>query len=226
MPKVSEKQVIVQEIKEKLSRASSIILVNARGLTVEQDTILRKKLREEGIDYKVYKNTMISFAVEGTDFASIAPHLEGPTTLAVSYDDPTAAARIISGQKKVMPVLEFKAGVIENTLYDGQGVAAIANIPSREELLAKLLGSFKSPLSSFARVINAIAENGGEVAPVAEETPVAEEVAEAPVAEETPTAEEAPVAEEVADEAPTTEETPATEEPQAQNEEESAPDAE
>lgn len=187
MSKNAKKEAVVSEIKEKLENASSVVLVNARGLTVEQDTILRKKLREQGIDYKVYKNTMIRFAVEGTDFAQIAPHLEGPTTLAVSYDDPTAAARIISKEQKGMPVLEFKAGVIENTLYDAQGMVAIANIPSRDELLAKLLGSFKSPLSSFARVINAIAENGGEVAPAAEETLVSETPAEeAPPAEEEP----------------------------------------
>jgi len=180
MPKTDKKVQVVQEIKEKLDKASSIVLVNARGLTVEQDTILRRKLREENIDYKVYKNTMIRFAVEGTDFAEIVPHLEGPTTLAISYDDATAAARVISGQLKAMPVLEFKAGIIENTLYDAKGVAAIANIPSREELLGRLLGSFKSPIASFARVINAIAEKDPNeaAAPVAEApAEVAEEVA-------------------------------------------------
>ncbi|MCL2236163.1 MAG: 50S ribosomal protein L10, partial [Defluviitaleaceae bacterium] len=159
MPKNAKKEAVVSEIKDKLGRASSVVLINARGLTVEQDTILRKKLREAGVDYKVYKNTMVRFAVEGTDFAEIAPHLTGPTTLAVSYDDPTAAARVINKELKAMPVLEFKAGIIESTLYDAKGVAEIASIPGREELLAKLLGSFKSPMASFARVINAIAEN-------------------------------------------------------------------
>ena len=158
MPKLSEKQAVINEIKQKLEKASSIVLVNARGLSVEQDTTLRRKLRESGIDYKVYKNTMISFAVADTEFAAIEPHLTGPTALAISYDDATAAARIISKEQKAMPVLEFKAGVIDKVLYDSKGVTAIANIPSREELLSKLLGSFKSPMSSFARVINAIAE--------------------------------------------------------------------
>lgn len=161
MPKVAEKQVVINEIKEKLDKAASVVLVNARGLTVEQDTILRRKLREAGVDYKVYKNTMINFAIEGTDFAAIAPHLEGPTTLAISYDDATAAARVISAEIKAMPVLEFKAGVIDKTYYDSKGVMAIANIPSREVLLSKLLGSFKSPLSTFARLVNQIAENKG-----------------------------------------------------------------
>jgi len=200
MPKIEKKQVIVQEIKEKLGRASSIVLVDARGLTVEQDTILRKKLRDEGVDYKVYKNTTIRFAVEGTDFEQITPHLAGPTTLAISYDDATAAARVISGEKKAMPILEFKAAVIENTLYDAKGVNVIANIPSREVLLGKLLGSLKSPIASFARVLNAIAEEkaNGNPAPAAEATdaPAATEVTEeAPQTEETPV-EAAPVAEE------------------------------
>jgi len=201
MPKNAKKEAVVSEIKDKLGRASSVVLINARGLTVEQDTILRKKLREAGVDYKVYKNTMVRFAVEGTDFAEIAPHLTGPTTLAVSYDDPTAAARVINKELKAMPVLEFKAGIIESTLYDAKGVAEIASIPGREELLAKLLGSFKSPMASFARVINAIAENGGEVAPAAEETPAAEAPAEA----------EAPAAEAAPEEAPAAEEAPSEE---------------
>ena len=179
MPKIAEKQVVINEIKEKLDRAASIVLVNSRGLTVEQDTKLRRKLRVEGIDYKVYKNTMIDFAVEGTGFEEIRPHLAGPTAIAISYDDATAAARIINGELKAMPKLEFKAGIVENQLYDAVGIAAIANIAPREELIAKLLGSFKSPIASFARVINAIAEKGGESAPVAEEaTPVVEEVKE------------------------------------------------
>jgi len=178
MPKIAEKQVVIDEIKAKLDKAASLVLVNARGLTVEQDTILRRKLREGGVDYKVYKNTMINFAVKDTDFAEIAPHLEGPTAVAISYDDPTLAARIISKELKAMPKMEFKAGVIDKTYYDGKGVMAIANIPSREELLGRLLGSFKSPIASFARVINEIAKNNGGGAAVSE-APV-EASAEAP----------------------------------------------
>ena len=197
MPKIEQKQVIINEVKEKLEKASSIVLVNARGLTVEQDTVLRRKLREGGVDYKVYKNSIIEYAVADTEFAEIKPHLVGPSALAISYDDATAAARIISKELKAMPVLKFKAGVIGNVLYDDKGVIAIANIPSREELLSRLLGSFKSPLSSFARLINQIAESkGGDGAPEAvAQTPVAEEVTgEASVSEEP--ASEVPAAEE------------------------------
>ena len=159
MPKVEQKQVIVNEIKEKLDKAVSVVMIDARGVTVEQDTELRKKFREAGIDYKVYKNTMMNFAVKGTKFEGLSEYLSGPSAFAISYEDSTAAARIISKENKNIPNMEFKAGLIENIVYDAEGIKAIANIPAKEELLSKLLGSFKSPLSSFARVINAIAED-------------------------------------------------------------------
>ena len=164
MPKIEQKQVVISEIKQKLDRAVSVVLVDSRGLTVEQDTTLRKKLRDAGVDYKVYKNTMLSFAIKDTQFKGLEDYLAGPSALAVCYEDATTAARLISKELKAMPALEFKAGVLEGTVYDADGMKAVADIPSREELLSKLLGSFKSPMSSFARVINAIAENKNETA--------------------------------------------------------------
>ena len=164
MAKVEQKQVIVNEIKDKLSKATSAVLVDAKGLTVEQDTVLRKQLREAGVDYKVYKNTMMRFAVDGTQFESLNAYFEGPSAIAICYEDPTVAVSIMSKFMKDAKALEFKAGVIEGTAYDAKGMAAVAEIPSREVLLSKLLGSFKSPMSSFARVINAIAEKNGETA--------------------------------------------------------------
>ena len=158
MAKVEQKKVIVDEIKQKLEKASSVVVVNARGLTVEQDTALRKSLREAGVDYKVYKNTMVRFAIKDTQFEGLEPYLEGPSTFAFSYEDATAAAAILSKTAKDIKVLEFKAGVVEGITYDAEGMKAIAEIPSREVLLSKLLGSFKSPISSFARVIKQIAE--------------------------------------------------------------------
>lgn len=162
MAKVEQKQVIVNEIKEKLEKASSAVLVDARGLSVEQDTRLRKALREAGVDYKVYKNTMMNFAVEGTQFEGLKEYFEGPSALAVCYEEPTVAAAIINKFKKEAKALEFKAGVVENVVYDAKGIEAIADIPSRDVLLSRLLGSFKSPVASFARVIKAIAEKQGE----------------------------------------------------------------
>jgi large subunit ribosomal protein L10 len=105
---------------------------------------------------------MLDFAVDGTWGESLRPHLAGPTTVAFSYDDPTAAASLISKQFKAMPKLEFKAGVVDGVLYDADGMKAVADIPPREVLLSRLLGSFKSPMASFARVINAIVEKSGE----------------------------------------------------------------
>jgi large subunit ribosomal protein L10 len=175
------KQVIVDEIKERLERTKSVVLINSRGLTVGQDNTLRKTLRKAGgIDYKVYKNTMMERAIEGTAFEGLKQYLEGPTAVAFSYEDATAAAGQISKLLKGMPVLEFKASAIDGEIYDAAATKAIAEIPSREVLLSRLLGSLKSPMASFARLVNAIAEKDpsestNEVAVAVTETPVAEE---------------------------------------------------
>lgn len=162
MANLEQKKVVVSEIKEKLDRATSAVLVDARGLTVAQDTELRKQLREAGVDYKVYKNTMMNFAVADTQFEGLKDYFEGPSAIAICYEDPTTAAGIISKFQKKNKAVEFKAGVIEGTCYDAAGMVQIADIPSREVLLSKLLGSFKSPMGSFARVIQAIADKDGE----------------------------------------------------------------
>ena len=158
MAKVELKAPIVAEISENIKDADSIVVVDYRGLTVEQDTKLRKALREEGITYKVYKNTFINFAIKGTDFESLAPYLEGPTAIAVSKTDATAPARVLAKFAKEADKLEIKAGVVEGTLYDAKGIAGIATIPSRDQLISKLLGSLQSPITNFARVIKQIAE--------------------------------------------------------------------
>ena len=164
MAKVELKAPIVAEISELLDGAQSAVLVDYRGLTVEQDTQLRKQLREAGVTYKVYKNTMVNFAVKGTDFEGLSAHLEGPTAIAVSKDDATAPARILYNFSKEAEALELKAGVVEGTYYDTEGIKVIATIPSRDELLAKFLGSIQSPITNFARVIKQIAEKNEEVA--------------------------------------------------------------
>ena len=156
------KEAKVAEIKEKLEKAQGIALANYQGLTVEEDTMLRKSLREAGVEYKVYKNTMVNFAIQGTQFEGLAPYLEGPSAVAFSYEDATAGPSVISKEAKNFKALEFKAGVVESTVYDAEGMKVIAEIPSRDVLLSKLLGSFKSPMSTFARVINQIAESKAE----------------------------------------------------------------
>ena len=159
MAKVELKQPIVEEIKESLKDAKTVVLVDYRGLTVEQDTKLRKTLREAGVIYKVYKNTMVKLAIDGTEFDSIKDDLEGPTAVAVSKTDATAAARVLAKFAKENPALEIKSGIVEGTYYDAAGIAKIATIPSREELISKFLGSIQSPIANFARVIKQIAES-------------------------------------------------------------------
>ena len=191
MAKVELKQPIVQEISEQIKDAQSVVVVDYRGLTVAEDTQLRKQLREAGVAYKVYKNTLVNFAIKGTDFESLSDVLEGPNAFAISTTDATAPARVIAKFAKTAPALEIKAGVVEGTVYDADGMKAIATIPSREELLSKFLGSIQSPITNFARVINQIAEKGGaadvevkaEEAAPAEEAPVEAPAEEAPAAE-------------------------------------------
>ena len=167
MAKVELKKPIVEEIANSVKDAQSVVLVNYSGLTVEQDTILRRELREAGVQYKVYKNTMMNFAFQGTNCESLCQHLEGTNALAISATDATAPARILAKYAKQYPALELVAGVVEGNYNDKAGIEALASIPSREELLGKLLGSIQSPISNLARVLNQIAEAGGAEAAIA-----------------------------------------------------------
>ena len=201
MAKVELKKPIVDEISASIKDAQSVVLVDYRGLTVEQDTQLRRNLRDAGVTYKVYKNTFMNFAFKGTEFESLTQYLEGPSAMAISTDDATAPARVLSEFAKTADKLEIKAGVVEGTVYDAKGIASIASIPSRDVLISKLLGSLQSPITNFARVMNQLAEKGGAgaveapaAAPVEEAAPAeAEAPAEAPVEAEAPA--EAPTAE-------------------------------
>lgn len=200
MAKVELKQPIVQAIAEDIKDAQAVVLVDYRGLTVSQDTELRKQLREAGVMYKVCKNTMMKRAFEGTDYAQLNDHLAGPSALVISKDDATAPARILGNFAKDAKALELKAGVVEGNVYDTAGLGELSKVPSREVLLSKLLGSIQSPITNLARVLNQIAEQGGEAVEAAEEAPV--EAAEEP-AVEAPAEEAAPAVEEAAaEEAP------------------------
>lgn len=178
MAKVELKQPIVQEISENIKEAQSVVVVDYRGLTVAEDTQLRRQLREAGVTYKVYKNTLVGRAVEGTEFESLKDVLEGPNAFAISTTDATAPARVLAKFAKTAPALEIKAGVVEGNFYDQEGMKAISQIPSRDELLSKLLGSLQSPITNLARVLNQIAEQGvtadAAVADATEEAPAAE----------------------------------------------------
>ena len=176
---LEQKKKVVSELADTLSSSVAGVIVDYKGITVDEDTKLRKELREAGVTYKVYKNTMMNFAFKGTDFESLAPVLEGPSAIAISKDDATAPARIVAKFAENAPALEIKAGVVEGTFYDAEGMKAIAKIPSRNELLSRLLGSLQSPMANFARVINQIAEKTPAAA-------TAEAPAEASAAEEAP----------------------------------------
>ena len=158
MAKIELKQPIVEEIKGHLNGAQTAVIINYSGVTVEQDTKLRKAMREAGIVYKVYKNTMMKRAFAGTEFEALNESLEGPNAIAISTTDATAPARMVASFAKDIPNLEMVAGVVEGQFYDAKGMQAISQIPGREGLLGRLLGSMQSPIANFARVIKQIAE--------------------------------------------------------------------
>ncbi|MCH5266569.1 MAG: 50S ribosomal protein L10 [Lachnospiraceae bacterium] len=164
MAKVELKAPVVDEIKGYVADAKAAVLVDYRGLTVEQDTRLRRQLREAGVVYKVYKNTMLHLAFDGTDFAQLDKDLKGPTAIAFGIDDETAPARVLNDFAKEAEALQFKGAVVDGTYYDEAGIRALAKIPSKDALISKLLGSLQSPISNFARVVKQIAEAQGEAA--------------------------------------------------------------
>ena len=165
---LEQKKQLVAQLTEKLQNSVAGVVVSYQGITVADDTKLRKELREAGVTYKVYKNTLIKLAVKGTQFEELSKDLEGPTAIAVSSEDVTAPARIIAGYCKNVDALSMKSGVVDGVYYDEKGINVIATIPSREVLLSKFLGSIQSPIANFARVIKQIAEKDGEASETAE----------------------------------------------------------
>ena len=188
---------VVADLVELLKSAQAGVLVDYRGITVEQDTQLRNKLREAGVEYKVVKNTLTRFAANEVGYQELDSALHGPTALAISSTDPVAPAKVLSDFAKDVEALEIKAGFLDGKVISLDEVKTLANTPSREVLIAKIMGSLNAPISKLVRTLQALVDNGvepseiGAAAPAAEEAPVAEA---APVAEEAP-ATEAPVAE-------------------------------
>ncbi|MDD6919755.1 MAG: 50S ribosomal protein L10 [Eubacteriales bacterium] len=157
-----EKQKVIDEIKEKISKAKSAVVIDYLGITVEQADTMRKSLREADVDYTVYKNTLMKRAIEGTEYEALADVLKGPSAIAFSYDDVTAPARVLSKAIKDFNQMSFKAAVVEGTFYDEEGVKKLANIPGREELIAKFMGSIQSPVSAAVRTFAAIRDAKAE----------------------------------------------------------------
>jgi large subunit ribosomal protein L10 len=143
----------VEEIKEKISRAQSVVLVDYRGLNVDQLTELRSEYRKAGVEYKVYKNTMMRFAFKDAGLEEFNEYLKGPSAIAFGYDDPVQVAKITSKFAKDNDKLEIKAGIVDGKIIDIDGVNSLANLPSREVLIAQVLGGLNSPIQGFANVL-------------------------------------------------------------------------
>ncbi len=162
----------VEEIKEKISRAQSVVVVDYRGLNVEQLTELRSRYRKAGVEYKVYKNTMMRFAFKDSGLEEFNEFLKGPNAVAFGYDDPVQVAKITSDFAKENDKLEIKAGIVDGKVIDVNGVKDLASLPPREVLVAQALGGLNAPIQGFANVLqgtirglavvlNAIAEKQG-----------------------------------------------------------------
>jgi len=149
----------VNEIKEKMQKAKSLVLVNYQGINVEQDTELRSTLRKNNVEYKVYKNTMVTRAAQELGIEGMEQYLEGPVSMAFGYDDETTAAKLIADFAKASKKLEIKGGYVDGKVYDAELMNQLATIPSKEVLIAKFLGSIKSPLSNLVYMLNAVAES-------------------------------------------------------------------
>ena len=161
---LEQKQKQVAEISEKLSNSCAGVVVDYKGINVADDTALRKELREAGIDYFVVKNTILSRAIEGTDLAEMKSVLEGTTAIAISKDDHVAAARILKKFADEHENFSIKAGFLDGKCISLDMIDSLAKLPSREVLLATVLGAFQAPMAAFARAVQAIVDKDGEAA--------------------------------------------------------------
>jgi large subunit ribosomal protein L10 len=150
----SQKEDIVVEIKDRLNQAGALLLADYRGLTVKEMQELRNNLRAAGGELKVYKNSLTEIAIRELALPSLDEYLAGPTAIIFTGEDPVAPAKALTAFAKAHKALELKGGLVENQVVDADGVSAIATLPSREELIAKLLGTMLNPLTGFARVLN------------------------------------------------------------------------
>ena len=150
---LNRKKAQVEEIKQHIANAQSMVLVDYRGLNVAELTELRGNYRDAGIEYKVYKNTMLRFAFEDSDLGEFNEHLVGPSAIAFGFEDPVSVAKITNDFAKQHDKLEIKAGIIDGKVIGVEGVQNLANLPSREELLGQLVRGLNSPIQGFANVL-------------------------------------------------------------------------
>ena len=155
MNKESKEQ-LVAELAEKLAAAKAAYLTDYRGINVEQANTLRGELLKTGVEHRVVKNTLLKLAIKGTDNECLNDHLNGPTSLTIVNDDPVASAKVLSEFAKKVDAFELKCGVLDGKLLSIDEFKALADLPSREVLLAKMLGSINAPVSNFVGVLAAV----------------------------------------------------------------------
>ena len=171
---LEQKQAIVADLAEKLKASPAGVVVNYQGITVEADTKMRKALREAGVDYKVLKNSLTGRACEEVGLGDMKQYLTGMTAIAIGTSDPVAPAKVLKEYAEKIESFQILAGYLDGAVVDANTVNTLADIPSKEVLIAKLLGSIKSPLYGLAYALQAVVDKDGEAAP-AEEAPAAEE---------------------------------------------------
>ncbi len=157
---LEEKKQIVSDLSEKIKSSVAGVVVDYKGITVADDTKLRKELRENGVEYFVVKNTLLSRALEETGLEDMRSVLEGTTALALSAEDHTAAARILSKFAEDNENFKVKTGFLEGKVVDLETITSLAKLPSREVLLATVVGAFQAPIAAFARAVQAIVDKG------------------------------------------------------------------
>lgn len=164
MATIDAKKVAVEQIKENFDSAKSAVVVDYRGLTAGEATELRAKFRENGVVYKVYKNKLVKIAISGTQFESLSEELAGPNAIAFGTTDAVVPAKVIKEFAKTHPKLELRCGVVEGIFYDNKKILELADLPSKEVLIGRFLGSVKAPVSNFAYLLaNIIKEKEKEV---------------------------------------------------------------
>ena len=184
---IKAKSALVEEIATKLKDAQSAVIVEYRGLSVAEVTELRRSLRAEDVEFKIYKNTLVRRATESTGYEELNAQLTGPNAIAFGHSDAVAPARVLAKFAKDHEALVIKAGMVEGKVLDVEEIKEISKLPNREGMYSMLLGMLQAPVSKFARVVKAVAEAKPEDGSAAAEeaAPVEEAAPEAPVVEET-----------------------------------------
>ena len=165
---LAQKQQIVAELAEQIKNSTAGVIVNYQGITVDADTAMRKALRQAGVKYVVMKNSLTGRACDEVGYGELKQYLTGMTAIAISENDPVVAAKVLKEYANKVESFNILAGYVDGEVLDADKVNALAEIPNKETLIAKLLGSIRSPLYSFAYALQAVVDKNGEAAPAAE----------------------------------------------------------